>query len=59
MTFGDTPLEHLYTNQTHPYFRESSLYIALPMRFMPGRKVLTDEQADHLGFHKNFVGDAL
>ncbi|MCA9444190.1 MAG: hypothetical protein KC964_25580, partial [Candidatus Omnitrophica bacterium] len=21
MTYGDTPREHLYTNQTHPYFR--------------------------------------
>lgn len=45
MDFGDTPLEHLYTNQTHPYFRAPHIYIALPMRFMPGRKVLTDEQA--------------
>jgi hypothetical protein len=57
MTFGDTPLEHLYTNQTHPYFREPSLYIALPMRFMPGRHVLTDEQAASLGVHKNYASD--
>lgn len=57
MTFGDTPPEHLYTNQTHPYYREPSLYIALPMRFVPGRHVLTDKQAAHLGVHKNYASD--
>lgn len=51
MTFGDTPMEHLYTNQTHPYFRAPHLYIATPMRFMPGRQVLTLEQARSLGVH--------
>ncbi|MFK7776813.1 MAG: hypothetical protein QM501_01665 [Gimesia sp.] len=29
--------EHLYTNQTHPYFRAPHIYIALPTRFVPGR----------------------
>ncbi|MBI1177704.1 hypothetical protein GC207_09735 [bacterium] len=57
MTFGDTPWEHLYTNQTHPYFRESSIYIALAMRFMPGRQVLTEEQARLLHVNKNYAGD--
>ena len=31
------PNEHLYTNQTHPYFRAPHIYIALPTRFVPGR----------------------
>lgn len=31
------PGEHLYTNQTQPYFRAPHLYIALPTRFVPGR----------------------
>lgn len=31
------PGEHLYTNQTHPYFRAPHIYIALPTRFIPGR----------------------
>ena len=31
------PGEHLYTNQTHPYFRAPHIYIALPTRFVPGR----------------------
>lgn len=29
--------EHLYTNQTHPYFRAPHIYIALPTRYVPGR----------------------
>jgi hypothetical protein len=29
--------EHLYTNQTQPYFRAPQIYIALPTRFVPGR----------------------
>lgn len=31
------PGEHLYTNQTHPYFRAPHLYVALPTRYVPGR----------------------
>ncbi|MEC5128239.1 hypothetical protein VSU19_15870 [Verrucomicrobiales bacterium BCK34] len=31
------PGEHLYTTQTHPYFRAPHLYIALPTRYVPGR----------------------
>jgi hypothetical protein len=57
MTFGETPPEHLYTNQTHPYFRAPHLYVALPMRFLPGRKVLTDEQAAALGVQKGYASD--
>ncbi|MBL9173093.1 MAG: prolyl oligopeptidase family serine peptidase, partial [Verrucomicrobiales bacterium] len=58
MTFGDTPVEHLYTSQTHPYFRAPQLYIATPMRFVPGRKVLTPEQAKLLGVDPGYVSDA-
>lgn len=31
------PGEHLYTNQTHPYFRAPHIYIGLPTRYVPGR----------------------
>jgi hypothetical protein len=57
MNFGDTPAEHLYTNGTHPYFRAPHLYIAAPMRFMPGRKVLTDDQAKELGVKPGYASD--
>ena len=36
------PGEHLYTTQTHPYFRAPHLYIALPTRFHPERGESTD-----------------
>jgi len=57
MSFGDTPMEHLYTSQTHPYFRAPHIYIATPMRFIPNRKVLTDAQAAALGVSKDYHGD--
>lgn len=57
MTFGDTPKEHLYTNQTQPYFRAPHIYVATPARFMPGRKVVPEAMAGHLGAHSGYVGD--
>lgn len=36
-THPNLPDEHLYTSQTHPYFRAPHLYIALPTRYMAGR----------------------
>ena len=49
MEYGDTPREELYTNQTHPYFRAPHIYIALPKRFVPGRRTLNDEEMKGLG----------
>lgn len=57
MTFGNTALEHLYTSQTHPYFRAPHLYIATPMRFLPGRRVLSPAQAKALGVDPGYSGD--
>lgn len=57
MTFGDTPREHLYTSQTHPYFRAPHLYVATPMRFVPGRRVLTADQARQLGVDPGYASD--
>lgn len=48
MSFGDTPLEHLYENRTHPYPRAPHLYISYPMRFVPGRRFLSDEKLSKL-----------
>lgn len=33
---ANLPSEHLYTNQTHPYFRAPHIYIALPSRYTAG-----------------------
>jgi len=43
------PREHLYTNQIDPYVRAPHIYLGLPTRFMPGRRVVTEEQALRIG----------
>ena len=57
MTFGDTPMEQLYTNQTGPYFRAPHIYVATPARFMPGRQVISDQQAKAIKVHPNYARD--
>ncbi len=57
MTFGDAPPEHLYVNQTHPYFRAPHQYIALAARFMPGRQVMSDDEAKGLGVNPGYYKD--
>lgn len=57
MDFGDTPLEHLYTNQTHAYFRAPHIYIATAARFMPSRQVLTEEEALRLNVNPKYFKD--
>ncbi len=51
------PIEHLYTNQTHPYFRAPHIYLSIAARFMPGRRVLTDEQAASIGVSPRYFRD--
>lgn len=48
MAFGAGGRVHYYTNQTHPYPRAPHLYLGLAARFMEGRRVLTDQEADAL-----------
>ena len=57
MDFGNTPLEHLYTNQTHPYFRAPNIYLAIAARFMPNRQVLSDEDAAALNVNPKYYKD--
>ena len=45
ISFGGAPPEHLYTNQTSPYFRAPHLYLSLCARFLPGRQVLSEAEA--------------
>lgn len=42
------PREHLYTNQIDPYFRAPHIYLGMPTRFFPGRRVVTAEEADRI-----------
>ncbi len=57
MTFGDTPLEHLYTQQTAAYFRAPHIYVAIGARFMPDRQVVSDEQAGTLKVNPKYYKD--
>lgn len=57
MSFGDAPPEHLYTNQTHPYFRAPHIYLGVAARFMPGRQVLTAEQARAINVDPGYFRD--
>jgi len=54
---GKAPLEHLYTNQTSPYFRAPHIYVAIAARFMPGRQVLTDAQAKAINVSPKYFKD--
>lgn len=57
MDFGNAPPEQLYTNQTSPYFRAPHIYLGLAARFMPGRRVLTEEQARKIQVDPRYAGD--
>jgi len=57
MNYGDTPPEHLYTQQTSPYFRAPHIYVAIGARFLPKRQVLTDEQAAKLNVNPGYFKD--
>ena len=54
---SDRPIEHFYTNQTHPYFRAPHLYLSLPARFIPKRQVITDQQAEAIGVNPKYFKD--
>jgi hypothetical protein len=51
------PVEHLYTNQTSPYFRAPHIYTAIAARFFPGKRVLTPEQAKRVGVDPGYFND--
>ncbi len=51
------PVEHLYTNQTGPYFRAPHLYVAIAARFLPGRQVLTAAEAAQVGVNPEYFND--
>lgn len=57
MEYGDKPIEHLYTNQTHPYYRAPQIYVSLAARFMPGRRVLTAEEAKAIKVDPGYFND--
>ena len=57
MSFGDAPPEHLYINQTSPYFRAPQIYVSIAARFWPGRRALTDEEIAQAGIMEDYYKD--
>ncbi len=57
MQCGDVPPEDFYTNQTQTYFRAPHLYVSIFARFMPGRQVLSPEDAKRLGVVGDYFHD--
>jgi len=57
MDFGDTPHEHIYTNQTSPYYRAPHIYLSIAARFMPGRQILSEKDAAKLNVNPKYFKD--
>jgi hypothetical protein len=51
------PIEELYTNQTHPYFRAPHMYVSTAARFMINRRVLTTQQAQAIKVDPKYFND--
>jgi hypothetical protein len=57
MSFGDAPPEHLYINQTSPYYRAPHIYVSIAARFWPGRRALTEEEVARAGIMEGYYND--
>ena len=59
LALGGQPREHLYTNQFDPYVRAPHIYLGFPTRFLAGRRVLTDDEAQRIDTPTtwNYVND--
>lgn len=44
VSFGDAPMEHLYTNAATPYFRAPHITLGFPKRYVPLRKRHEDQR---------------
>lgn len=51
MTYGDTPREQLYIQQTSPYFRAPHIYLAIGARLLPERQIADEGQLQNLKVH--------
>lgn len=57
MSFGGAPAEHLYTNQTSPYFRAPHIRVSIAARFFPGRQVIDDSEARAINVDPQYYKD--
>lgn len=56
-TYANLDGEHLYTNQTQPYFRAPHIYIAFPKRFFPGKLAIDTDSAAALVSNPDYRRD--
>lgn len=62
MTFDQGPVENLYTNSTHAYFRAPQIMVSMPFRFVSERRVLDDATMQKFDIEKSMwkgVSDAV
>ncbi len=57
MEYSQGPIEHMYTNQTSPYYRAPQYHLAISARFFPERRVLSPEQAEKINVHPSYFND--
>jgi len=55
---GERPMEHLYTNQIVPYPRAPHIYMGLPTRFLPGHRVLSEDEMKAIGTPPWYLNDS-
>ncbi len=58
-TGSTTPSQHLYTNQTQPYFRAPQIYISLPGRIHFGRRQLVTGELQFLKLRHNRISGGM
>ncbi len=54
---SEAPPEHLYTNQTGAYMRAPHIYVSIAARFLPGRRVLTEQEAKAVNVDPRYFND--
>ncbi|MCK5805311.1 MAG: hypothetical protein KAI66_20950 [Lentisphaeria bacterium] len=58
MELGGKPREQLYTAQIAPYLRAPHIYLGMPTRFFPNRRVLTEEETQRIGTPEPYLNDS-
>jgi hypothetical protein len=56
MSFGNTPMEELYTFHATPYFRAPHVIIGAPMRYVPGRSAMTRKEFQGIELTPMYAG---
>ena len=58
MSFGNTPMEELYTFHATPYFRAPYLIVGTPMRYVPHRSAMTQKEYEGIKIHPLYANES-